>query len=177
MNQEWSLLDPMVDLFEKFEEGVDFAEAAKTPIPGGKVVNIAYLLILRTGGTKKACEHWEDMQVGLETWQAFKNHFAQTLTCYQIRKKATASDHGYEASANHTHETEAQFKTKDEVQALVCAEVEDKESMENLTSINLTLSQSLTQSQENFLVLSKQLWALQVQTKNKDTIHKENITR
>ena len=43
-----------MDLFEKIEEGVEFAEAAKTPIPGGKVVNIAYLLILRTGGWKKS---------------------------------------------------------------------------------------------------------------------------
>ena len=25
MDQEWSLLDPMVDLFEKIEEGVEFA--------------------------------------------------------------------------------------------------------------------------------------------------------
>ena len=51
MKQEWLLLDPMVDLFEKIEEGIDFAEAANTPIPGRKMVNIAYLLILRTGGT------------------------------------------------------------------------------------------------------------------------------
>ena len=41
MKQEWLLLDPMVDLFEQIEEGVDFAEAANTPIPGGKAVNIA----------------------------------------------------------------------------------------------------------------------------------------
>ena len=50
MKQEWSLLDPMVDIFEQIEEGVEFSESANTPIPGGKVVNIAYLLILRTGG-------------------------------------------------------------------------------------------------------------------------------
>ena len=50
INQEWSLLDPMVGLFEKIEEGVEFAEAANTPTLGGKVVNISYLLILRTGG-------------------------------------------------------------------------------------------------------------------------------
>ena len=56
MKQEWSLLDPMVDLFEQIEEGVEFVEAANTPIPGGKVVNIVYLLILRTGGMEKACE-------------------------------------------------------------------------------------------------------------------------
>ena len=40
MKQSWSLLDPMVDLFEKIEKGVDFAEAVNTPIPGEKSVNI-----------------------------------------------------------------------------------------------------------------------------------------
>ena len=43
----------MVELFEKIEEGVEFAEAANTKIPGGKVVNIAYLMILRTGVIEK----------------------------------------------------------------------------------------------------------------------------
>ena len=37
----------------------------------------------------------------------------------------------------------------------------------NLTSINLTLSQSLTQAQEKILVLSKQLQSLQVHIKEK----------
>ena len=53
MKQEWSLLDPMVERSGKIEEGVEFKEAANTPISGGKVVNIAYLLILRTGGMEK----------------------------------------------------------------------------------------------------------------------------
>ena len=55
MKLEWSLLDPMVDFFEQIEEVVEFAEAANTPIPRGKVVNISYLLILRTGGMEKSC--------------------------------------------------------------------------------------------------------------------------
>ena len=41
MKQEWSLLDPMVELCEQIEELLEFTEAANTPIPGGKVVNIA----------------------------------------------------------------------------------------------------------------------------------------
>ena len=41
MKQEWLLLDPTVDLFEKIEEGVEFVEAASNPIPGDKVVDIA----------------------------------------------------------------------------------------------------------------------------------------
>ena len=110
MKQKWSLVDPMLDLFEKIEEGVEFAEAANTPISRVKVVNIAYLMILSTGGMGKSCKQWEDMQV----------HFAQAYRRYQIRKKSTSADHGYEASSNHTQETESQVNTVDALRALAC---------------------------------------------------------
>ena len=84
MKQKWSLQDPMVDLFEKIEEGLEFAEAANNPTPGEKLVNISYLIILKTGGMEKSCEQWEDMQVGLKTWKAFKYHFTQAYRRYQI---------------------------------------------------------------------------------------------
>ena len=53
--------------------------------------------------------------------------------------------------------------TADALQALSCSEMEDKEEMEKLTSINLTLYQILNQSKETILVLSKQLQELQAQ--------------
>ena len=84
----------MVGLFKQIEEGVEFSEATNTPIPGGKVVNIAYLLILKTGGMEKSCEQWEDMQVGLKTWQDFKDHFSQAYRRYKICKNTTAVSHG-----------------------------------------------------------------------------------
>ena len=107
INQEWSVLDQMVDLFKQVEEGLEFSETTNTPIPGGKEVNIVYLLILRTGGMEKSCEQWEDMQVGLKTWQAFKDYFAQAYRRYQIHKKATVAAYRYGESANHTQETES----------------------------------------------------------------------
>ena len=55
----------------------------------------------------------------------------------------------------------------DALQSLACAAMEYKEAIVNLTIINLTLSQSLTQAEENILVLSKQLQGLQVHTKTK----------
>ena len=54
MKKERSLLDPMVDRFKQIQERVEFAVVANTPISGRKVVNIAYLLMMRTGGKKKA---------------------------------------------------------------------------------------------------------------------------
>ena len=53
------------------------------------------------------------------------------------------------------------------LKALACAAMEDQEAMANLNSVNLTLSQSLTQAQETVLVLSKQLQALQDQSNSK----------
>ena len=92
---------------------------------------------------EKSYEQWEDMQVGMKTWQAFKDHFAQAYRCYQIRKKKTVAAHEYGASANHTQEIEAQVNTADALQVLACAAMEEKEAMANLTSINLTLSQHM----------------------------------
>ena len=137
------------------------------------MVNIAYLLILRKGGMEKACGKWEDMQVGLKTWQTFKDHFAQAYRRYLICNKATAVAHGYGAPANHTQDTEAHIKAVDALQALAGAAMEDREAMENLTSISLALSHSLTQSQEIILVISKQLQALQVHTKSKNHPQRE----
>ena len=54
--------------------------------------------------------------------------------------------------------------TADALQALACTVIEYTEEMKNLTSI---MSQSLTQSQETILVLSKQIQALQYQSKAK----------
>ena len=99
---KWSLLDPRVDLFEIIEEGVDFGEADSTPILGGKVVNIAYLMILWTGGMEEAYEQWEEMKVGLKIWQSFKDHISQAYRCHRICKKVIAAAYGYVASDNHT---------------------------------------------------------------------------
>ena len=84
--------------FWKIEEVVEFIEAAKTPIPGGEIFNIAYLMIFSKVGMEKSWKQWEDMQVGLKTWQDFKDYFAQAYRSYQIRKKATSEAHGYGAS-------------------------------------------------------------------------------
>ena len=68
---------------------------------------------------------------------------------YQIYKKATTAAHGYGAAENHAQETDAQMIIIDALQALANMIIENKEAMENLARINLTLSQSLNQSQGN----------------------------
>ena len=55
----------------------------------------------------------------------------------------------------------------DALQALENTTIEYKDAMKNFTSIILTLSQSLTQTQEAILALSKKLHTPQAQTNNK----------
>ena len=102
-------------------------------------------MILRTGGTEKSCGQWEEILVGQKTWQSFKNHFAQAYKCYNIRKTETSVDHGYGDAANHAQETDSQMMTANALQALTNVEIADKESIANLISIKLELSQILTQ--------------------------------
>lgn len=69
-----------MDLFDKMKECVEFAEAANTPIPGGKALNIAHSLIVITGGKEKSCDWREEILVDQNTWQPFKNHLTQSYT-------------------------------------------------------------------------------------------------
>ena len=54
--------------------------------------------------------------------------------------------------------------------------MENKEEMANLISINMTLYQSLTKSQEAILVLSKQLQALQAHMDPQKTLSDKPAT-
>ena len=56
----------MVDLFEQIEEVVEFSEASNTPIQGGKVLNIAYLLILIIGGTENTVNSGKTCRLAYE---------------------------------------------------------------------------------------------------------------
>ena len=58
--------------------------------------------------------------------------------------------------------------TADTLQELTKITIEDKEAMENLPTINLTLSQRLTQAQETILSLSEQLQKLQAHMNTKN---------
>ena len=177
MKQEWSLLEPMVELFEKNEEGDEFGETANIPIPGWKVVNISYLLVLRTGGTEKVCEQWEDMKVRLKIWQAFKDHLAQAYRRYLIRKKSIAAAYGYGASENHTQETEAQVNTSDTLQALcMCSNGRQGVNGEPHQHQPHIISEPNSSTRDN-LGGFQTIAGTTSPYKNKNTSHKENINR
>ena len=65
---------------------VDFNESANTQIPGGELVNIAFLLIIITGVMGKSYEKWKYMMVGRKNWKTFNDNFARSYRRYQIRK-------------------------------------------------------------------------------------------
>ena len=80
------------------------------------------------------------MIVGQKNWQTFKDKFSQASRVYHIRKNYKSATHGYSDSANYAQEIDAQMMAAYALQALENSTMEDKESITNLTSINLTLS-------------------------------------
>ena len=69
------------------------------------------------------------MQVVQKNWQVLNDHFLKAYRRYHIHKKSTAAAHGYGASENHAHETDAQVMTSDALQALANATIKNKEEM------------------------------------------------
>ena len=114
------------------------------------MVNITYIIIFKTRVMDKAYEQWKEMPVIQKTCQAFKNHLAKSYMHYNTHKKSTAASHINGTAANHAQEKYTQRMTADALQSLSNMTIEDKKSMANLTSINLTLSKSLTHPQEKY---------------------------
>ena len=115
----------------------------------------------------KAYEQWKEMPVIQKTCQAFKNHLEKSYMHYNTHKKSTAASHINGTAANHAQEKYTQRMTADALQSLSNMTIEDKKSMANLTSINLTLSKSLTHPQEKILSLSKNMQTLQAHMNTK----------
>ena len=95
----------------------------------------------------------------------FQLPFLTNLQEISYPQEVNRAAHGYGAAENQTQETDFKVNTADAMQSIACSAMEDKKGMANLTSINLTLSQSLMQAQEKILVLYKLLQALQTQPK------------
>ena len=74
------------------------------------------------------------MHADLKKCQSFRDHRR-----YQIFNKATAAAHGYGTSEKHTQKTESQVMMEDALQELESTTTEEKATMENFKSINLTL--------------------------------------
>ena len=73
-------------------------------------------------------------------------------------------------------EKDAQIIMEDSPKYLANGTTEYKDAMENLTSINLTLSQNLDQAQEAILALYKQMHAIQTHMNNKKTTTEKPVT-
>ena len=73
MKQQWSLLDPMVDLFEKLRKEWS-SQKLLTPQYQGWGISHSLPTNTQDKSNVKSCEQWEYMNVGLQTWHDFQEH-------------------------------------------------------------------------------------------------------
>jgi hypothetical protein len=129
--------EPIETLFDRFENAMEYAEAAKHPFSQEIILSKAFLLMQKTGQFQHACREWKRTQ--RPTWALFKAHFTEAHLEYE-ETEAFAANSGY--TANHILE-----QATHEMANLITAvtEREDKQQMEiaNLTIKNNTLEQEL----------------------------------
>jgi hypothetical protein len=86
--------DPIETLFKKIEDGVRYANPGMQPYMEAQYVNIAFLLILKTGAIPDACRDWQRRSPFNQTWDDFGREYARAQR-EQLIISSTASGAGY----------------------------------------------------------------------------------
>ena len=80
----WTLSDPPVTLFNKVEDLVELADAARLPKTNAQIVNMGLHIIRKTQDLEQALTAWFARPVADRTWLNFKEHFS---SAYRALKK------------------------------------------------------------------------------------------
>jgi hypothetical protein len=86
--------DPIETLFKQIEDGVKYDNSGMQPYTEAHYVNIAFMLILNTGASHKACREWQRRTPVNQTWADFRREFAR-FQREQCIISNTASGAGY----------------------------------------------------------------------------------
>ena len=89
---------PIEVLFDKIEDGAEFAENASDPYNATQILRIAYNVVYKTGQFNLECDKWTEKDPGEKTWANFKVYF--TLSHKRMRESKATADNAGLGSAN-----------------------------------------------------------------------------
>jgi hypothetical protein len=146
MTAPFNFQDPIETLFKQIEDGVRYANVGAQPYMEAQYVNIAFLLILKTGAIPDSCRDWQRRIPMNQTRAEFRGEFARSQR-EQIIISSTASGAGYPIAnvAEHYEHTpvpaDAGFVTA--MANLATATSADRETVATLTRAIATLTYQL----------------------------------
>ena len=68
---------PIVLLYNKIDDLMDLANAAGSPYSAQQIINLAYILLNKTGKFTTRIREWNRIPQAQRTWDAFQMHFSQ----------------------------------------------------------------------------------------------------
>jgi hypothetical protein len=96
LQEPYNPSEPIESLFTRFEDAMEYADAANRPFTEVQILEYALLSILKTGQFKEAIREWRSLPA--QNWNLFKTHFATAHKEYR-ELEALAGNSGY--TANH----------------------------------------------------------------------------
>lgn len=138
LHEPYNPAEPIETLYDRFEDAMEYAEAAKHKFPPEMILSKAFLLMQRTGQFQQACREWKKKEE--HTWTAFKEHFTTAHQEYE-ESEAFASNHGYGANILLAEQTTNEMMNL----MTTVSEREEKQQLEiaNLAQRNTSLEKEL----------------------------------
>jgi hypothetical protein len=137
LHQPYNPAEPIETLFDRFEDAMEYAEAAKHPFTNSMILSKAFLLMQKTGQFKHACREWNKIKE--PTWTKFIDHFMEAHLEYE-ETEAFASTNGYGANQLLEQATNEMLNLMTTVSE---HEGKHQEEIANLTNKNKMLEQEL----------------------------------
>ena len=160
MRTPYDATQPIECLFEQIESGQEFAAAGNAPIPDTTLVNIAYLLLFKTGMYRDACRDWNRRATADKTWTNLK---ADMLIANAELRELQALNHpsGFQApgESHHMNNIMDQYhaETSDVFRQIAAATESDRLLVANLAASNNTLQTDLNSMKEDMKKLLEKM--------------------
>jgi hypothetical protein len=140
LKEPYNPAEPIENLFTRFEDTMEYADAANRPFTTEQILEYALLCILKTGQFREACREWRRIQH--PTWSKFKTHFTTAHKEYR-EMEALAGNSGYTAN-NLLQEASSEIlnlvnNITDETKLLIHHELANV--MQRLTKLETTVLQ------------------------------------
>lgn len=146
LKEPYNPSEPIESLFTRFEDAIEYADAANRPFTDEQILEYALLAILKTGQFKEAIREWRRLP-NPRTWNLFKTHFATAHKEYR-ELEALAGTSGY--TANHLiEEASAEIlhlvnNVSEETKQIVHHELANV--VQRLTQLEITVQKLLNKS-------------------------------
>ena len=124
-------VNPIDGIFTAIDELVQYADAANTPYTQAQIINLAYIIVNRTGHFRRWILSWNERDPVQKTWTNFKLHFREAH--HQLRETTSLQQHQSSYQVNAVREFIDELKNELRSEAHVTTPPDDSSTTPSIT--------------------------------------------